>query len=54
VHAMQKIQFERGGNLIWSFQNTVDAYSKKVTGFQPVDETGWGLGRCQLNLLSFV
>jgi hypothetical protein len=51
---MQRIQFERGGNLIWSFQNTVDAYSKKVTGFQPVDETGWGLGRCQLNLLSFV
>jgi peptide/nickel transport system substrate-binding protein len=54
VHEMQKIQFDRGGNLIWSFQNTVDAYSKKVTGFQAVDETGWGLGRCQLNLLSFV
>jgi peptide/nickel transport system substrate-binding protein len=54
VQEMQKIQFDRGGNLIWSFQNTVDAYSKKVTGFQPVDETGWGLGRCQLNLLSFV
>ena len=34
-------------------QNTVDAYSTKVTGFNAVDETGWGLGRCQLNLLSF-
>jgi peptide/nickel transport system substrate-binding protein len=53
VHEMQQIEFERGGNLIWSFQNTVDAYSKKVTGYNAVDETGWGLGRCQLNLLSF-
>jgi peptide/nickel transport system substrate-binding protein len=53
VHEMQKIQYDRGGNLIWSFQNTIDAYSTKVTGFNAVDETGWGLGRCQLNLLSF-
>ena len=53
VQQMQKIQFDRGGNLIWSFQNTIDAYSKKVTGFTKVDETGWGLGRCQLNRLSF-
>ena len=30
---MQKIQFDRGGNLIWSFQNTVDAYSTKVAGY---------------------
>ena len=51
---MQKIQYERGGNLIWSYQNTIDAYSKKVTGFTKVDQTGWGLGRCQLNRLSFV
>jgi peptide/nickel transport system substrate-binding protein len=53
VHEMQKIQYDRGGNLIWSFQNTIDAYSTNVTGFKAVDETGWGLGRCQLNLLSF-
>ena len=53
IQRMQKIQFERGGNLIWSYQNTIDAYSKKVTGFTKVDETGWGLGRCQLNRLSF-
>ena len=53
IQKMQKIQFDRGGNLIWSYQNTIDAYSKKVTGFTKVDETGWGLGRCQLNRLSF-
>ncbi len=54
IKKMQKIQFERGGNLIWSYQNTIDAYSKKVTGFTKVDQTGWGLGRCQLDRLSFV
>jgi peptide/nickel transport system substrate-binding protein len=54
VHQMEKIQYERGGNLIWSFQNTVDAYSTKVTGYGTVDETGWGLDRCRLDKLSFV
>jgi peptide/nickel transport system substrate-binding protein len=54
VHQMEKIQFDRGGNLIWSFQNTVDAYSTKVTGYGTVDETGWGLDRCRLDKLSFV
>ena len=54
IKRMQKIQYDRGGNLIWSYQNTIDAYSKKVTGFTKVDQTGWGLGRCQLNRLSFV
>ncbi len=53
IHQMQKIQYERGGYIIWSFQNGVDAYSTKLGGIQPVDETGWGLGRCQLNKLYF-
>src|SRR5262249_49170010 len=53
IHEMQQIQYQRGGYLIWSFQNGVDAYSTKLGGIQPVDETGWGLGRCQLNKLYF-
>lgn len=53
VHEMQRIQYDRGGYIIWSFQNGVDAYSKKLGGIQPVDETGWGLGRCQLHKLYF-
>lgn len=53
VHDMQKIQFERGGNLIWSFQNTLDAYSTKVKGYDAIDQTGWGLGRCRLDRLYF-
>jgi peptide/nickel transport system substrate-binding protein len=54
VHQMQRIQYDRGGNIIWSFQNTVDAYSKKLGGIIPVDETGWGLGRCRVEKLYFV
>jgi len=53
VHEMQRIQYDRGGYLIWSFQNGVDAYSDKLGGIQPIDETGWGLGRCQLHKLYF-
>ena len=53
VHAMQKIQYERGGYIIWSFQNSVDAYSNKLGGIQRVDKTAWGLGRCQLHKLYF-
>jgi peptide/nickel transport system substrate-binding protein len=53
IHEMQRIQYQRGGYLIWSFQNTVDAYSKKLGGITPIDETAWGLGRCQLHKLWF-
>jgi peptide/nickel transport system substrate-binding protein len=53
AHEMQKIQFDRGGDIIWSFGNTVDAYSTKVGGVIPVDETGWGLGRCNVEKLYF-
>ena len=48
---MQRIQYERGGYIIWSFGNTVDAYSKKIGGVIATDKTGWGLGRCQLHKL---
>lgn len=54
VKEMQKIEFERGGFIVWSFQNTVDAYSTKVAGYDPVDHTAWGLGRCRLDKVGFV
>jgi len=53
-HEMQRIQFDTGGNIIWSFQNSVDAYSPKIAGFAPIDKTGYGLGQCKLNLVHFV
>jgi peptide/nickel transport system substrate-binding protein len=51
VHEMQRIQYQRGGYIIWSFQNGIDAYSDKVGGIQAIDKTAWGLNRCQVHKL---
>ena len=32
---MQKLEYDDGGYIVWGFYNLVDAYSKKVVGFQP-------------------
>ena len=42
---MQKLEYDQGGYIIPFFNNLVDAYSSKVTGFQP--------SRGTLNLDSF-
>ena len=42
VHEMQQIQYERGGYIIWSFQNTVDAYSTKLGGITAGRRDGVG------------
>jgi peptide/nickel transport system substrate-binding protein len=34
IHEMQKIEWDRGGLIIWSFNNIVDAYSAKITGLK--------------------
>jgi peptide/nickel transport system substrate-binding protein len=39
---MQKIQYERGGYLIYAFYNQVDALKSSVKGFVP-DKSGWPL-----------
>jgi peptide/nickel transport system substrate-binding protein len=54
IHQMQKIDFERGGYLIWGFDNTVDAYSTRLGGYSTVDRTRWGLNRCRLDKVGFV
>lgn len=54
IHSMQQISFERGGYLIWGFDNTVDAYSTKLGGYEGVDWTRWGLHRCRLDQIGFV
>lgn len=35
VHEMQHIQWTSGGDIVWGFNNQVDAYSTKLTGFEP-------------------
>lgn len=51
-HEMQKIQYDRGGYLIWSFATQVDAYSSKLVGYVP-DKTGWPMNTFGYNRLSF-
>lgn len=34
LHEAQRIEYEQGGYIIWSFSNQIDAFSKKVTGFE--------------------
>ncbi|MGY4541409.1 peptide/nickel transport system substrate-binding protein [Arthrobacter sp. UYNi723] len=39
IQQAHKIEFERGGNIIWGFPNSVDAYSATVQGLTP-DKSG--------------
>lgn len=34
IHQMQQIEYERGGNIIWGFGNTLNAYSAKLQGIE--------------------
>ncbi len=54
IQEMHVIESERGGFLIWAFQNTADAYSSKLAGYDPVDRTAFGLSRCRLDRVGFV
>lgn len=54
VHAMQVIQFERGGNIVPYFYNVVDGHTKQIAGIQPHDHLGMTLGAAQLNYIHFV
>lgn len=51
-HEMQKIEYESGAFIIWSFQNIVDAASTKLTGFV-TDNSGWSLASGNLKNVSF-
>lgn len=54
VHAMQTIQFERGGNIVAYFYNVVDGHSARIAGIQPHDHLGMTLGAGQLQYIHFV
>jgi peptide/nickel transport system substrate-binding protein len=49
LHEAQRIEWERGGYIVWSFSNQVDAYSDTVGGFHPARSgfplTNYGFGR---------
>ena len=43
IHAMQKIDFEQGGYIIASYNQSIDLLAAGVQGFQP-SASGYGLG----------
>jgi peptide/nickel transport system substrate-binding protein len=49
LHEAQRIEWEQGGYIVWSFSNQVDAYSDTVGGFHPARSgfplTNYGFGR---------
>jgi peptide/nickel transport system substrate-binding protein len=49
LHRAQEIEYERGGLIIWAFNNQLDAYSDTVGGFHPAKSgfplTNYGFGR---------
>ena len=53
ISQAEQIEYERGGLIIWSFNITLDAYTKKLQG---VVEDNWGANsacRCRYNLMYF-
>jgi peptide/nickel transport system substrate-binding protein len=49
LKAAQKIEWERGGLIVWSFSNQIDAYNTTLGGFEPAKSgfplTNYGFGR---------
>jgi peptide/nickel transport system substrate-binding protein len=54
AHELQKIEFERGGNIIPAFPNYTAAYTKKVGGFYDSNLTGGAVAAGFYNKLGFV
>ena len=44
ISQAQKIEYDTGGYIVWSWRNQVDAYSKKTTGYK-LDKLGGPIGR---------
>lgn len=49
LHQAQEIEHDRGGYIVWSFSNQVDAHSSKLAGFKPaksgVPLANYGFGK---------
>jgi peptide/nickel transport system substrate-binding protein len=49
LHDMQRIQYDRGGYLIWGLPNYLDASSPKVAGLGPLKQAIYPLRNLELN-----
>jgi len=45
LQSLEEILYHRGGHIIHTFRQTVDAHSSKFSGFTPDKSTGWSLGQ---------
>jgi peptide/nickel transport system substrate-binding protein len=52
VKEAQRIEYERGGYIVWAFENQVDAHASTVTGFVP--DRNLPLSSFQFRTISFV
>ena len=52
INELMKIDYTEGGYIIWGFNNVLDAYSDKVTGFTP-DKSGAPLSQYGFREVSF-
>ena len=52
LHEAQTMQYEQGGYIIPYFSNIIDAYSAKVSGFQPA-KSGFPFGNYWLKNVGF-
>jgi len=46
--------YDMGPDVVHTYKNNVDAYSSKLTGFEPFSSNGWSLGAWRYRLVSFV
>jgi peptide/nickel transport system substrate-binding protein len=53
LHQAQQMQYDQGGYIIPYFSNIIDAYSAKVSGFQPA-KSGFPFGNYWLKNVGFV
>jgi peptide/nickel transport system substrate-binding protein len=53
LKAAQKIEWERGGLIVWSFSNQIDAYNTTVGGFEPA-KSGFPLTNYGFRRVGFV
>jgi peptide/nickel transport system substrate-binding protein len=45
--------YDSGPDIVHTFKQNIDAYSNKLTGFEPFNSNGWSLGAWRYRLVSF-
>jgi peptide/nickel transport system substrate-binding protein len=54
IHEMQKMEWQRGGYIVWGFSNNIDAYNTKITGLRRNPGEQLSLDRFNMKEVYFV